>query len=446
MPPGHLRSRWRWVRFGAGAHLAALLAAAPALGQDGSSAAPFSTCPESPAAAPDPAITAGEICATIAVLAHDSLEGREAGRPGSAKAARWLSARFEALGLVAPEGGHLQPFTFPAAVRRYPHGLHDVGGQRDTTANIVGWVPGRDPVLRDQAILVGAHYDHLGWGGSGSLAPGTRAIHNGADDNASGVAGVLELAGRVAADPSPRTVVFVLFGGEELGALGSQRYVEDPAWPLERTVAMLNLDMVGRLRQSLTIFGTGTSESWPGIVAGLEPGEAWEIQTVPDGFGPSDHSSFYGAGIPVLMFFTGTHDDYHKPGDDVDAIRAAGEVEVLERVEEVLRAAADGREIPYAEAPVTQPRAMAFKVGLGVVPDYGFEGPGLRLSSVRPGGPAERAGLAGGDVVVRLAGREVDDVYGYTAILAELEADVAVPVAVHRDGEGFETMVTPEAR
>jgi hypothetical protein len=391
-------------------------------------------------------ITAAEICATIAVLAHDSLEGREAGRPGSAKAALWLSSRFAEIGLTAPEGGHLRPFTFPTTVRSYPHALHETGGARDTTGNIVGWVPGRDPDLREEAVVVGAHYDHLGWGGFGSLAPGRRAIHNGADDNASGVAGVLELAQRIVAAPPARTVVFVLFGAEELGTLGSQHYVDAPDWPLEKTVAMVNLDMVGRLRRTLTVFGTGTSDAWPKVVSGLEPGAGWTIRTVPDGFGPSDHASFYGAGVPVLMFFTGPHERYHRPDDDLATIDAAGEVEVLERVETVVRAAGDGRPIPYAEAPATQPRPRAFQVALGVLPDYGFEGPGLRLSSVRQGGPADRAGLRAGDVIVRLAGRAIDDVYAYTEILADLEADVERPVVAERDGTTIELLVIPESR
>lgn len=423
----------------------ALLAAASAWGQTDPSRAP--SCPDAPGeATPSVEITPQEICATIAVLADDSLEGREAGRPGSAKAARWLATRFAEIGLAAPEGGHLRPFTFSAAVRSYPHALHEEGGARDTTANIVGWVPGRDPALQKEAVVVGAHYDHLGWGGSGSLASGRRAIHNGADDNASGVAGVLELAQRLVADPPARTVVFALFGAEELGTLGSQHYVEEPDWPSDRTVAMVNLDMVGRLRKTLTIFGTGTSEAWPRIVAGLEPGAAWTIRSVPDGFGPSDHAAFYGAGVPVLMFFTGSHAQYHRPGDDLTTIDAAGEVQVLERVEAVVRAAADGRAIPYTEAPVTQPRPTAFQVALGVVPDYGFEGPGLRLSSVRQGGPAERAGLRNGDVILSLAGQAIDDVYAYTEVLSGLKADVEVPVVAERDGRAIETTVTPEAR
>ena len=425
--------------------MAAALLAASASGQTDS--VPVSSCPEIPEApTASVEITAAEICATIAILAHDSLEGREAGRPGSEKAANWLTSRFAEIGLTAPEGGHLRPFTFPTAVRSYPHALHQTGGARDTTGNIVGWVPGRDPVLREEAVLVGAHYDHLGWGGFGSLAPRERQVHNGADDNASGVAGVLELAQRLVADPPARTVVLVLFGAEELGTLGSQHYVEIPDWPLERTVAMVNLDMVGRLRDALTIYGTGTSDAWPKIVAGLAPGPGWDIRTVPDGFGPSDHASFYGAGVPVLMFFTGSHAEYHKPADDLATIDAAGEVQVMERVEAVVRAAADGRPMPYAEAPSTQPRPTAFQVALGVLPDYGFEGPGLRLSGVRPGGPAERAGLRTGDVILRLAGRAIDDVYTYTATLAELEADVEVPVLAERDGKPIELAVIPESR
>ena len=442
MPQSPLLHRSRWITSAAVG--TALLAAAGAWGQTD---APGRTCPAEPEpVTPSVEITVHEICATIAILAHDSLEGREAGRPGSEKAARWIASRFEEIGLTAPDGGHLRPFTFPVAVRSYPHTLHEEGGARDTTSNIVGWVPGRDPTLGEEAVLVGAHYDHLGWGGSGSLAPGEHAIHNGADDNASGVAGVLELAQRILADPPARTVIFVLFGAEELGTLGSQRYVEEPDWPLEKTVAMINLDMVGRLRKTLTLFGTGTSAAWPKVLAGLEPGAGWTIRTVPDGFGPSDHASFYGAGVPVLMFFTGAHAQYHRPGDDVATIDAAGEVEVLERVESVVRAAADGRPIPNAEAPATEPRPMAFRVALGVLPDYGFEGPGLRLSSVRPGGPAGRAGLQAADVIVRLAGRAIDDVYAYTEILADLEADVEVPVVAERDGTTIELTVTPESR
>jgi membrane-associated protease RseP (regulator of RpoE activity) len=281
----------------------------------------------------------------------------------------------------------------------------------------------------------------------GSLAPDERAIHNGADDNASGVAGVIELAMWFAAHPQPRTLVFAAFGAEELGNLGSSAWVGDPPWPLERTVAMLNLDMVGRLREKLDVQGTGTSSAWPALLDSLEGDPATpEIARVPDGFGPSDHSSFYGRRIPVLAFFTGAHDEYHRPADDVETIDPQGEVRVLELAARVIEAVADGRDIPYAEAPVTQRRAAAFQVGLGVIPDYGYAGGGLLLQSVRADGPAAAAGLLAGDVILKLAGKDVADVYAYTEILAGLEADVPVEVVVRRGGEVLTLRVTPVAR
>ncbi len=301
--------------------------------------------------------------------------------------------------------------------------------------------------LADEAVVIGAHYDHLGWGGMGSLAPGDSAIHNGADDNASGVAGVIELAEWFAAHPEPRTLVFAAFGAEELGNLGSGAWVDDPPWPLEATVAMINLDMVGRLREKLDVQGTGTSAAWAPLLDSLAavPGTP-ELARVPDGFGPSDHASFYGRNVPVLALFTGAHEEYHRPTDDLATIDPEGEVRVLEFAVRILEAVADGREIPYAEAPVTQRRAMAFKVGLGVIPDYGYAEGGLLLASVRPDGAAAAAGLQAGDVILELAGREVADVYAYTEILASLEAGVAIEAVVHRGAETLTVSVTPTER
>lgn len=397
---------------------------------------------------PTPAIAAAEFCATVATLAADSMEGREAGTPGAERAAAYVAWRFAELGLEAPGGSYLQPFGFPAAARRDPHHASGPGDSLITSANIVAILRGGDPALAGEAVVVGAHYDHLGWGGPGSLARGERAIHNGADDNASGVAGLLELAEHFHGQPPRRTLVLVAFGAEELGAIGSQRYVLEPAWPLERTVAMINLDMIGRLRESLSIQGVGSSPAWPSLVdslAGL-PG-APEIAGVPDGLGPSDHASFYVARVPVLFFFTGAHEDYHRPSDDVERIDGAGAVRVLELAAAAIRAIADRDErIAFSEAPVTQRRMAAFRVALGIVPDYGFAGPGVRLSAARPGGPAERAGLQSGDVLLGLAGRTVDDVSGYTEILAELEANEPVEAIVERDGAALRVRVVPESR
>jgi hypothetical protein len=377
------------------------------------------------------------------------MEGRRAGTEAADGAARWIAGRFAEIGL-APlrEGGeYLLPFTFPEALVRDPHATAGAAGATLQSANVAGLVEGTDPALSDQAIVIGAHYDHLGWGGTGSLAPDERAVHNGADDNASGVAGVIELAEWFAANPQPRTLVFAAFGAEELGNIGSSAWVKDPPWPLDKTVAMLNLDMVGRLREKLDVQGTGTSAAWPAILDSLATDPAApQIVRVPDGFGPSDHSSFYGQRIPVLAFFTGAHDEYHRPTDDLETIDPEGEVRVLDLAARLIEAIADGREIPYAEAPVTQRRAMAFKVGLGVIPDYGYAEAGLLLASVRPDGPAAAAGLQAGDVIVQLAGKDVADVYAYTEILAGLEADVPVEAVVLRGEETLELTITPVER
>lgn len=425
-----------------------LAAAAPAPAQTGAvHCVPNVALPPS-----ESPVTAAEICATIATLADDSLEGRRAGTEGADQAARWIAGRFEESGLepLGVDGGYLRPFAFPAALLHDPHaapGSATASGSTLTSANVAGLIRGTDPALSDRAVVIGAHYDHLGWGGMGSLAPGERAIHNGADDNASGVAGVLELTEWFAAHPQPRTLVFAAFGGEELGNVGSSAWVKDPPWPLEKTVAMINLDMVGRLREKLDVQGTGTSAAWPGLLDSLAADPATpEIARVPDGFGPSDHSSFYGQRIPVLAFFTGAHEQYHRPTDDLETIDPQGEARVLELAARVIEMVADGREIPYAEAPVTQRRAAAFKVGFGVIPDYGYADGGLLLSSVRPEGPAAAAGLQAGDVIVKLAGREVGDVYVYTEILAGLEAGVPVEAVVRRGEETFTTTITPVSR
>ncbi|MEP6688881.1 MAG: M28 family peptidase, partial [Gemmatimonadales bacterium] len=227
----------------------------------------------------------------IKFLSDDRLAGRLTGSPGADTAAAYLARRFQAVGLQPAAGGWFQSFTIArdAPVAQHAH----VAGLKGS--NVIGLLPGRDPVLRNEAVIVGAHYDHLGLGGFGSLDPdSTGHVHNGADDNASGAAMLLEIAERLAAAPPARTIIFIAFSGEELGLLGSAYYVKQPIYPLSTTLAMINLDMVGRLRQKrLIVYGSRTAKEFPPLLDSLNWHAGLDLHAQGDGYGPSDQSSFY---------------------------------------------------------------------------------------------------------------------------------------------------------
>jgi hypothetical protein len=312
--------------------------------------------------------------------------------------------------------------------------------ERGGTANVVGILPGRDARRREEAVVIGAHYDHLGRGGEGSLAPDLAgAVHPGADDNASGVAAVLGLA-RVfaAAGGAPRTLVFVAFSGEEMGLLGSAHYVRRPAHPLERTVLMLNLDMVGRLRErTLYVGGVDSAAGLRELVQAQAGGLTLSLRGDP--FAPSDHSSFYAAGRPVLFLFTGAHADYHRPGDTWDKIDAAGLAEVTGFAARVIDAVATVA-TPPAYARVTAPPGLSSRGGgygpfFGVVPEFGEgERPGVRVGGVRAGSPADKAGVRQGDVIVTFGGLTVRTLEDFTFALRGRRPGDRVEVTVVREG------------
>ncbi len=316
------------------------------------------------------------------------------------------------------------------------------------TANVVGRIPGAGKSGR--VVVIGAHMDHLGFGTDTSLAPGEHAIHNGADDNASGVAVMLELCAAEARRPvaeRPFDVVCIAFGAEEMGLLGSKHHVHAlPEAERRRIAAMLNFDMVGRLGpEGLVVAGAGTAKEWPQLVEQAR-GEL-TVHTTDDGYGPSDHGSFYEAAIPVLHFFTGPHEDYHKPSDDLAKINDAGAAQVgdvaLAIVDAIQR---DAMAPSYVEVarPAT-PRGGGFRVSLGTIPDYGAQVDGVRLSGVRKGGAAEQAGLRKGDVIVKIAARDIHNLDDYMASFAELAPAVAVPIVVVRDGARVELQLVPQA-
>lgn len=381
---------------------------------------------------------ASRLRSDIAWLADDRREGRATGTAGNDSAAAWLARRHASLGLRMLSGGDgfLQRFVARSAQMTHvgrPDGL--------ATQNVLALVPGRDPSVRGEYVVIGAHFDHLGRSPASSLDPEARdAIRNGADDNASGTAALLELARLFAARPARRSILVAHFTGEELGLLGSQWFVDHPPVSLDSVMAMVNFDMVGRLRnEKLIVYGVATARELGGIVDSANIAPKLSVSTVGDGFGPSDHSSFYAKGIPVLHFFTDLHDDYHRASDDVERIEAEGEARVVAMAERIVRDIADrpARLTPVrvaARAPVAGGRTGS-NVYLGSIPDMGAgDANGLRLSGVRPGSPADSAGLRAGDVIVELGGRAVKDLYGYSdALYARAPGDRVVIVFL-RDG------------
>src|SRR5919107_3353249 len=257
----------------------------------------------------------------IRFLTDDRLQGRMTGSTGADSAATYLARRFSQVGLQPAAGGWFQSFTLGRDAPAARPGKTGLVGR-----NVIGILPGRDPVLRNQTVILGAHYDHLGLGGFGSLDPdSTGLVHNGADDNASGIAGLIQVAARLAASPPARTVVFIAFSGEEQGLLGSAHYVREPIYPLEATIAMVNLDMVGRLRNGrLIVYGARSAKEFPALLDSLNWYAGFDLKPQGDGYGPSDQSSFYSVKRPVLHLFTDLHEDYHRTTDDWQKINLDG--------------------------------------------------------------------------------------------------------------------------
>ncbi|MDG3006550.1 M28 family peptidase [Paludisphaera mucosa] len=320
------------------------------------------------------------------------------------------------------------------------------------TKNVVGVLEGAGP-KSGETIVVGGHYDHLGRGGllSGSLAFLSTDVHNGADDNASGTSLTLELARRLGArrDPPARRIVFIGFSGEERGLLGSQYYVDHPLYPLASTVAMVNFDMVGRMddKKELTMIGTGTSPGFTELVDVLGKDSGMTIKKVAgmtDGFGGSDHQSFYAKDVPVLFAFTGIHPDYHRPSDDWQKINYGGMARIADYVELILldlvrrpeRPEFTRISTPRHNAGASQSASTGMSVTLGVMPDYADESKaGMKLSNVRDGGPAAKAGIKGGDVIIAIGGKPIATIYDYMESLGRYKPGEVVDVLVKRDGQ-----------
>ncbi|HYO46989.1 MAG TPA: M20/M25/M40 family metallo-hydrolase [Gemmatimonadota bacterium] len=321
----------------------------------------------------------------------------------------------------------------------------DLRPRMRTTHNVIGVVPGRDPRLSREVVVVGAHYDGLGLGGPGSLEPVPGEVHNGADDNASGVSALLELAQYFAypTNRPERTIAFVAFGAEEEGMLGSAWFVSNPPWPLPDVVAMVNMDMIGRLGEELTVYGVGSSAGWHDVLERANREVGAPIVEMEEGYGPSDHVAFYLRQVPVLAFFTGVHEDYHRASDDVERLNLEGLYSVTRVVRQVVdelsglpgRLAFDPRQFeprdidePAADEPVRPP------LEIGVVPGPADGLPGVPVDALVEGSPGLRAGVRAGDRVVRVGARRIETIYDYVRALREVTPDLTWRMVLERDG------------
>jgi hypothetical protein len=323
-----------------------------------------------------------------------------------------------------------------------------------TTQNVVGILRGRDPQLAQEAVVIGAHYDHLGLGEKNSLAPSQAGtIHPGADDNASGTAAVLELASALASRKRDlrRTIVFLAFSGEELGLLGSSYYTKHPLWPLERTAAMINLDMVGRPRDAkIYVGGVGTSPGFKNILEEANR-SGLTLSYSESGYGSSDHMSFYVKNVPVIFFFSGLHADYHRPSDTPDKILPGEEARVADlALHTALALSAVDQKPQFVR--VAEPRPAAGGGGggygayFGSVPDMGEETNGVKFADVRDGSPAAKAGLKAGDILVDFGGKEIKNLYDFTFALRSHKPGEVVSVTVLRGGQRLTADVKLEQR
>lgn len=317
--------------------------------------------------------------------------------------------------------------------------------QTTTARNVLAVLPGKGP-LADEVVVLGAHYDHLGMGGTNSAAPGVEAIHHGADDNASGTAALVEVARQLAErGPFARTILFAAFSGEERGLLGSAHYTANPALPLEKTVAMVNLDMVGRLTDDkLIVHGTGTGTTLDALVDRLLEGRGFEVTKEPGGFGPSDHASFYAKKIPVLHLFTGSHEDYHRPTDTAEKINYEGMARIAAFVADVVTDLASADEAPaYVEVASTQfAGGGGDRPYFGSIPDFGTTDEGYAISGVAKDSPAARGGLEGGDLIIRLGESAVKGLEDFDNALRKHRGGDTVPVVVRRGGMEVSLNVT----
>jgi hypothetical protein len=376
----------------------------------------------------------------VQFLASDQLKGRLVGSKGEKKAARYIAAWFKKNGLL-PKGtvGYLQPFSVKKNIKN-PHGS-DEGSQATTITgnNVVGYIDNK----AKYTVVIGAHYDHLGYNeyGSSTYRPTDSTekamIHNGADDNASGTAALIELSGLLSQSTyKQHNYLFIAFSGEEEGLLGSNYFAKHPTIDTAAMAYMINMDMVGRLdsiKQSFAISGTGTSPKWENTLNKVNT--PLKVKYDQGGTGASDHTSFYYINIPALHFFTGTHYDYHKPSDDEEKINYKGMTQVITYIYALVGLLDGENKLPFTPTAQDTTEKISFKVTLGIMPDYLFDGKGVRIDGTTPGKPAAKANLMRGDIILKLGDTNTTDMQSYMKCLKTFKKGDTTTILILRNGE-----------
>jgi Zn-dependent M28 family amino/carboxypeptidase len=376
----------------------------------------------------------------VTFLANDKLEGRATGSEGEKIASEYIAKRFKQLGLT-PKGsdGYFQSFSFKP--KKDPHSevkfTETTSDSIVTGRNVIGFIDNK----MENTVIIGAHYDHLGYGDEGSLHRGEKAIHNGADDNASGVSVMLNLADKLKNTNTNNNYLLMAFSGEEMGLLGSNYFVKNATIDTKKVNYMINMDMVGRLKDSmLAVYGTGTSPIWSQTINSLN--SDFKLIEKESGVGPSDHTSFYLNDIPVLHFFTGQHENYHKPSDDAELLNYDGMYQISEYIYAIISDLNDNDKLTFVKTKNESDNVPRFKVTLGVIPDYLFDGKGMRIDGVTDDRPAHKAGIKKGDVVVKMGSIKIVDMMSYMKGLSQFEKGNTTTVKVLREGKIVETEVT----
>lgn len=378
----------------------------------------------------------------VIFLSSDSLEGRETGTQGEVKAGEYIKKRFIKIGLQPLENNnYFQNFNFKPKTN--PHQEISFSNQKNdstiTGKNIIGYIDNQ----AKKTIIIGAHYDHLGYGNENSLHRGEKnLIHNGADDNASGVAMMIDLASKLRVANKNNNYLFIAFSGEEIGLLGSNYYTKNAIIKMSNINYMINMDMVGRLNEdtALAIYGLGTSPIFKQTINANNT--KFKIIQKESGVGPSDHTSFYLNDIPVLHFFTGQHEDYHKPSDDYDKINFEGMDIISNYIFDIISDLNDNEKLSFTKTINESEEVPRFKVSLGVVPDYLFDGEGMRIDGVTENRPAQIAGLLKGDVVIKIGEYDVKDMMGYMKALSKFEKGNTTTVSIDRKGNKIIKKIT----